>query len=116
MSEVLKPQYAVINQQCDGDLSAFCPICGKVTAKDGPGYTPCEHLAFMYLNLTDGFEYCSDDFKKRTENLDLEELTFDTFVDCLEPAGYDNRLLVVEVTQSCNPVGVAVIYGFDYGC
>jgi hypothetical protein len=122
MSEESKPQYAIIERECGGDISAFCPICGKPTAKssdEDPDYTPCEHLAFLYLGLISDFEYRSDDFKKRTEALDRKDLNFDNFQKYLEDAGYDNRLLALEISQSgiaCGPIGFSEIYGFDYGC
>ncbi len=45
-------------------------------------------------------------------------LGLDNFSDYLEVAGYDNKLLAIEVSSggmACGPVWYTDVYGFDYG-
>lgn len=48
----------------------------------------------------------------------MEDLTFDTFKEFLQKAGYDNKLLAIEITyggMGGGPMSFTDVYGFDYG-
>ena len=122
MSEKSIPQYAQIEQPFGCELPVVhCPICGKAThhiGEEGAEVTPCPHLAFIYIGDAGDFEYTSQDFEKSMENIDDEELTFDTFREFLQKAGYGNKLLAMEITyggMACGPVSATDVFGFDYG-
>ena len=70
------PHYVEIGQlmTCDPE-EVYCPICGQKLVQEGKEVTkatPCKHLAFFYLPEFEAFEYKSDDFNKRTENIEFE--------------------------------------------
>jgi len=122
MSEKAIPQYAKVEQPfgCEPPL-VHCPICGKATlemSEEGGTITPCPHLAFLYIGEIGEFEYKSQDFQKKIEGIDDEELGLDTFGEFLQKAGYDNKLLAIEITyggMACGPVWYSDVFGFDYG-
>ena len=63
------------------------------------------------------FEYKSDDFSKRTENINIDNLDFEDFHDFLVEAGYDNSMLALELTFggiACGPISFTIIVGYDY--
>lgn len=124
MGEEKKPQFARVEQPFGCEFPVVhCPICGKATTKleDGisdPNYTPCEHFAFIYLGVVGEFVYSTEDFNKRIEKIDDEEIDFDEFEKFLQKAGYDNKLLSIELTHggmACGPVWYTDIFAFDYG-
>ena len=124
MEEKSVPQYATVEQPFGIELQPmFCPICGHHsinTEEDSDEYykvTPCEHLAFIYLNDIDEYEYQSEDFAKRLENIPEDEDT-KYFYNLLVKAGYDNKLLAVEIVHggmACGPIWNSVTFGYDYG-
>ena len=141
MEEKSVPQYATVEQPFGIELQPmFCPICGHHsinTEEDSDEYykvTPCEHLAFIYLNDIDEYEYQSEDFAKRLENIPEDEDTDEDiedediededdedtkyFYNLLVKAGYDNKMLAVEIVHggmACGPVWNSVTFGYDYG-
>ena len=122
MSKRANPQYAQIEQPfgCDPPL-VHCPICGQATieiGEEGGRITPCLHLAFIYVGEVGDFEYASEDFRNRTDGIDEDELELDTFNKFLKQAGYDNKLLALEITyggMAVGPVWYTDVFGFDYG-
>lgn len=122
MDDKSYPQYAKVEQPfgCAPPL-VHCPICGSATLKigeEGGEVTACPHLAFIYVGEVGEFEYQSQDFEKRFSTIELEDLSLETFQKSLEQAGYDNKLLAIEITyggMACGPVWNADIFGFDYG-
>lgn len=122
MSNEAMPQYVQIEQPfgCEPPV-VHCPICGGATRaiEEGGKVTPCAHLAFIYS--FEDFEYKSQEFEKKMEGIDddlMEDLTFDTFKEFLQKAGYDNKLLAIEITyggMGGGPMSFTDVYGFDYG-
>jgi hypothetical protein len=117
------PQYVSVEQPFGTHQTiVHCPICGQPTIKPGAEdeaceITPCPHLAFIYINEISEFEYKSPDFAKRTKKIEDYELG-DDFKKKLKKAGYDNKLLILEITyggMACGPVWYTDVYGFDYG-
>lgn len=142
MSEKSLPQFASVEQPFGiNPPIVYCPICGQASMEFPPEgsedecahCTPCEHLAFIFVGEVGEFEYQSEDFKKRLgivddeeadvedENEDDEEDDEDDedFQAMLVRAGYDNKLLALEITyggMSCSgPSWYTDIFGFDYG-
>ena len=121
-------QYAQVEQPVNVDPSiVHCQICGNPSiamGENGGEATPCEHQAFMYVGEIGEFTYKSDDFCQRIKNDEFED---ENNVDddrygikkVLADAGYDNKMLVIELTYggmtSCGPTWYTVICGFDYG-
>lgn len=121
MEEKLPIQYAMVEQPfgCEPPL-VHCPICGKPTAEldeDGQGeFVPCEHTAFIFIGSASEFAYTSEEFDKRTEEVDIDE--YEEFKEFLDATDYDNKLLALEITyggMACGPDWYSDIYGFDYG-
>jgi len=120
MDEKSLPQYAKIEQPFGIDPPiVHCPICGTAVFDNEEGCaTPCPHFAFLYVGEVGEFEYTSVAFTKKTESLEAENLDFETFSDFLAKAGYDNKLLAIEITyggMACGPVWYTDVFGFDYG-
>ena len=121
MSNTSSPHYVEIGQliTCDPE-EVYCPICGQKLVKEGKEVTsviPCKHLAFFYLPSVDAFEYKSDDFAKRIEPIEIDELDYDNFKEFLIEAGYDNSMLALELTYggiACGPVSFTIVVGYDY--
>ena len=47
----------------------------------------------------------------------MEEFKFDNFNQYLQQAGYDNKLLAIEITgggMACGPIWHTDVFGFDY--
>ncbi len=113
------PQFARIEQPFGAEPPVVhCPICGQATIDISvPEVTPCEHLSFIYVGEANDFEFKSDIFTEKTDNLDLEDLDFDGFSAFLANVGYGNNMLALEVTyggMACGPIWFTDIYGFDY--
>lgn len=85
---------------------------------DGRGeWTPCSHVAFIYVGAVSDFGYESPDFEDRTHGISKADLHYDTITDFLQKAGYSNKLLVIEITHGgmgCGPVWFTDVFGFDY--
>ena len=87
--------------------------------KDGVGSVkPCKHLEFMFVGACADFEHRSKRFEKawgKAAEADEDfEHCFDR--DALGAMGYDETLVVFEVTTSgmaCGPVSDTVSYGFQ---
>jgi hypothetical protein len=122
MSEKSHPQYASVEQPfgCEPP-TVHCPVCGNpsmVMGDEGGQVSPCPHLAFIYVGEVGEFEYQSEDFGKRFATIDTEELSLEGFKDALENAGYDNKLLSIEITyggMGSGPMWFTDVFGFDYG-
>lgn len=121
MEEKLPIQYAMVEQPFGAEPPlVHCPICGKPTAdldEEGLGeFAPCEHTAFIYLTVVPDFAFMSEDFEKRTEDIDVDD--YENFKGFLEATDYDNKLLAIEITYGgvgCGAEWYTDIYGFDYG-
>ena len=121
MSLELLPQIACIEQPfgCAPPI-VHCPICGKASMEivDECGtVTPCPHLAFIYVGEIGDFEFQSADCEKRFEEVDMDELDFDSFSKVLKSVGYDNKLLAIQITyggMACGPTWYTDIFAFDY--
>ena len=119
MSEKNKsiPQYARVEQPfgCEPPI-VHCPICGQAISDDESA-TLCRHLAFVFVGAAGDFEYQSQDFASRFANVDIQDMSFDSFVNVLRQAGYGNNLLAIEITyggMACGPVWYTDVFGFDY--
>ena len=114
------PQYAVIEQPSGGQIPVIhCPICGTPTNIWDDEYDSdvCPHLAFIYLFSAGEFGYLTPKFEQRIEVIKDEKLRFDNFQECLKKAGYDNKLLALEITYGGMGCGVSWntdVYGFDF--
>ena len=115
------PQYAAIEQPFGVEFTPIhCPICGQSTIDIEAGHaTPCPHLAFIYIGDIGDFEYQSDAFQQKWQSLDIDviEFKFDDFNQYLQQAGYDNKLLAIEITgggMACGPIWHTDVFGFDY--
>lgn len=132
MSKKSLPQFASVEQPFGIDPPiVHCPICGQATMDfsteggedDCAKCTPCEHLAFIFVGEAGEFEYQSEDFKKRLgivgDEDDEDETEDEDFQMMLVRAGYENKLLALEITyggMSCTgPSWYTDIFGFDYG-
>ena len=114
------PQYAAIEQPFGVEFTPIhCPICGQSTFDMETGEaTACTHLAFIYIGEVGDFEYQSDVFQQKWQDVDVEKFEFDNFNQYLQQAGYDNKLLAMEVTcggMACGPIWHTDVFGFDYG-
>ncbi len=121
MTECNSPQYAAVEQPFGTELVFIhCPICGEPGLKiiDGAGQvTPCDHLAFIFVESVGEFEYQSEDFQSRLEKLELEEVSTNNFQEILAQAGYDNKFLAIALASggmACGPVWETVVFGFDF--
>lgn len=121
MESKSKVQYASIEQPfgCEHPI-VHCPICGKAAVEfheEGEGnISPCEHLAFIYLDNISEFAYTSEEFNKKTEGIDVNR--YANFKNFLNATPYNNYLLALEITHggmACGPVWDTEVYGFDYG-
>ena len=109
------PQYSCVEQPFGVQPPiVFCPICGNQT-NTYEGHDPCKHVAFIYGGSLSDFFHESDDFVNRTKRLDKGLLSFDNFDRFLEQAGYDNKLLALEITYGGGPTWYTDVYAFDYG-
>jgi hypothetical protein len=126
MKKKTKPQYARVEQPFGDDPPiAHCPICGQASMildEYGADVTPCDHLVFIYVGASGGFEYQSKDFEARMAKLDDDDeeddgLCLDNFQRFLEKAGYGNEMLAIEISYGgmghC-PVYYSDVFGFDY--
>lgn len=119
MNEFKSPGYARVFQPFGAEIPVVhCPICGTATQEgsdeEGWSLNPCPHLEFIYTE--EGFEYQTEECQRRLEDIDLDEIV--EFSDALEQAGYDEKLLAIDITfggMSCGPVWYSVVWGFDYG-
>jgi len=121
MSSQSLPQYARVEQPFGVEPpSVRCPICGEEGYKmfEGPPWEEtCPHLAFLYPSEAGEFVFESKDFEKRTKGLKLGFPGLDNLEDYLQKAGYNNSLLVIEITyggMACGPTWFTDAYGFDY--
>jgi hypothetical protein len=116
--KTIPPQYARVEQPFGCRYPAVhCPICGQANFVDEEGVTPCPHLAFNYVGELGDFDHQSDSFAEKTAGVEIDELDFDTMQEFLTKAGYDNSLLVLEITyggMGCGPVWYTDVYGFDF--
>ena len=114
------PQYAVIEQPSGGQIPVIhCPICGTPANIWDDEYDSdvCPHLAFIYLFSSGEFGYLTPKFEQRIEVIKDEKLRFDNFQECLKKAGYDNKLLALEITYGGMGTGLSWntdVYGFDF--
>jgi hypothetical protein len=119
-TEKTLPQIAKVEQPFGIEPpTVHCPICGQAMIDDGD-INPCNHLAFIHAGAgCDDFEYQSDDFRSTDKAIDDDNgVSYETIKDILVSAGYDNKMLAIEITyggMSCGPVWYTDIYGFDYG-
>ena len=121
MSRYSFPQYAQIQQPfgCDPPV-VHCPICGQATLKtdeEGVGeFTPCPHLAFIFIGATGEFAYRSPDFTGKCDGVDYDSED-ETIEELLIKAGYCDNMLAIEITyggMAGGPFSFTDIYGFDY--
>jgi hypothetical protein len=122
MADKKLPQYAAVKQTfgCDPAV-VHCPICGesayRVDSK-GKQRPPCHHLAFIYVGEVGEFVYRSMGFENKFRNVDINEVSFESFPALLEKAGYDNQMLAIEVAYGAMVDGKAHwykdVYGYDY--
>ena len=138
------PQYVLFETDDTHEMSdeiypdVHCPLCGHVglatPKKSGEKpCPPCDHLTFVYSNESFRFIYTSKDFKNRCKKSGIiidddggvedgaDASDFDEDMEEILPKiGYDENLLVVEITYPIYSCGsmcgeVADIYGFDCG-
>lgn len=115
------PQFASVEQPfgCKPPI-VHCPICGKASIEikdDVDEVTPCDHLVFIYIGEVSEFEYQSEDFEKRFNAIKRVKISLNNFKDALIEAGYDNKMLAIEITyggMACGPSWYTDIFGFDY--
>lgn len=115
------PGYAIVEQPFGIDPpNVHCPICGQPTFNTETGgydMSPCGHLAAIYAGSIGEYAYQTPAFEARTVALDLTELAFHEFPEALAEVGYDNHLLLLEITyggMACGPVWYTDIYAYDY--
>ncbi len=122
MAEKKLPQYAVVKQTfgCDPAV-VHCPICGESAYRvdsHGKQRPPCHHLAFVYVGEVGEFVYQSMGFENKFRQVDIKEVSFESFPALLEKAGYDNQMLAIEVAYGAMVDGKAHwytdVYGYDY--
>ncbi|SMH58440.1 MULTISPECIES: hypothetical protein [Cyanophyceae] len=100
--------------------NVHCPICGQATftiTSDSHNMTPCDHLALIYVGSVGEYVYQSPTFQERTASLGVPDQPFKEFPQYLNQAGYDNQLLLLEITyggMACGPIWYTDIYGYDY--
>ena len=116
------PQYAAVKQTfgCDPAV-VHCPICGESAYRvdsQGKQRPPCHHLAFVYVGEVGEFVYQSMGFENKFRQVDINEVSFESFPALLEKAGYDNQMLAIEVAYGAMVDGKAHwytdVYGYDY--
>ncbi|WP_156785486.1 hypothetical protein [Picosynechococcus sp. PCC 7002] len=96
------------------------PCCGQATftiTSDSHNMTPCDHLALIYVGSVGEYVYQSPTFQERTASLGVPDQPFKEFPQYLNQAGYDNQLLLLEITyggMACGPIWYTDIYGYDY--
>ena len=96
-----------------------CPVCfhKAIIVEVGEAVvSPCPHLAFVRPDGPCTYEYESDDFSKRRAAApeDVPEYCSD-YLDFLVAIGYDEKLVVYEVTCSgvgCGPLTTTDLIGF----
>jgi len=122
MAEKKLPQYAAVTQTfgCDPAV-VHCPICGESAYrvdKQGKQRPPCHHLAFIYVGEVGKFVYQSMGFERAFSGVDAKEVSFESFPALLEKAGYDNKMLALQVAYGAMVDGKAHwytdVYGYDY--
>ena len=122
MADKKLPQYAAVKQTfgCDPAV-VHCPICGESAYRvdsHGKQRPPCHHLAFIYVGEVGEFVYRSMGFENRFRNVDINDVSFESFPTLLEKAGYDNQMLAIEVAYGAMVDGKAHwyrdVYGYDY--
>jgi len=110
------PQYAVVEQPFGiKPPIVHCPICGS-SQIDDDDVSPCEHLSFLFVGAIGEFIFQKKNFEDRFVSF-VEDLELSNFKDLLSRAGYDNKLLALEITyggMACGPVWYTDVYGFDY--
>jgi hypothetical protein len=122
MAEKKLPQYAAVKQTfgCDPAV-VHCPICGASAYRvneQGKQRPPCHHLAFVYVGEVGEFVYQSMAFENKFRQVDIKEVSFESFPALLEQAGYDNQMLAIQVAYGDMVDGKAHwytdVYGYDY--
>lgn len=113
------PQYARVEQPFGFPAPLIhCPMCGAPTVDAATGDpNPCHHALFIYVGAVGEFIYESEQFSHRIQEVD-DEPSLDDFQAFLKAAGYDNKVLAIEVTHggmACGPVWETDVYGFDLG-
>ncbi len=122
MPKKSRPQYASVEMPIGAGLAYIhCPVCGHpppLRTPDGREPEACPHLVFIYHAAFAVFAYETPAFLKKRTELGLPELEEVEIRPFLERAGYDNRLLAIEVTylEIGGPmIWQADVYGFDFG-
>lgn len=119
----LKHQELSIEVPSDSVLAVHCLVCGHAVHKPGETpddywiFDPCPHLAFTYVDIAGMYEHQSEDFLKRLEQFDEDELDDMDPQEQWEAAGYGDALVVIEIASggmACGPIGSAAYYGFDF--
>ena len=122
MTEKKLPQYAAVKQTfgCDPAV-VHCPICGESAYRvneQGKQRPPCHHLAFIYVGEVGEFVYQSMGFENKFRQVDINDVSFESFPALLEKAGYDNQMLAIQVAYGAMVDGKAHwytdVYGYDY--
>jgi len=116
------PQYVAVKQNfgCDPAV-VHCPICGESAYRvdrHGKQRPPCHHLAFIYVGEIGEFVYQSLAFERKFSAVDINDLSFESFHSLLEEAGYDNKMLAIQISYGDMASGKAHwytdVYGYDY--
>jgi hypothetical protein len=110
-----KPQFVSLKNGFGDDLLIpHCPFCGIIALKDG-SIQECDHLQLIYFGELGEYEFKSKYFEESFSKLseaEQEDISLETYESC----GYDNNLILYEVTNSgmaCGPVHYVDIYGYS---
>ena len=89
--------------------------------------TPCDHLAFIFVNEVSEFEYMAPDFEERFDKVSPAEMDddddehwhyeTDKLPALLSKAGYGQNLVIFERTcggMACGPVWYTDLFAFDW--
>lgn len=116
-------QHVWLDTPADSTIVVHCLVCGNAPNRPGESpddywiFEPCSHLAFAWEDASGEYMHQSEDFARRLEAIDEDDLE-DLYAEEVWGAlGYGSDLVVVEVTQSgmaCGPFAISAFYGFDY--
>jgi hypothetical protein len=111
--------YVQINAALGQDFPILhCPFCGEASTEvndNEADVTPCEHLQFVFLSEIADFEFQTDAFAQRWQNLDSEDCDLSEFATCLAQAGFDDQLIAFEISHATQGHGTPRTHRYIYG-